>query len=113
MLRALTGSGPAAREIAVTARKIDAEPGWRTYNAINDGEWTLQHAGTAAEPELYHTAADPAQHSNVIAGHVEEAERLHARYLDYLGQLGCTEEQIESRRPRSRSSPAGRSGRGR
>ncbi len=99
VLRALTGSGPGAREVAVTAPRINTDPGWRTYNAINDGEWTLQHAGAEAEPELYHTAADPAQHSNVIARHVEEAERLHARYLDYLAQLGCTEEQIASRRP--------------
>ncbi len=104
VLKALTGSGPNAREIAVTAPKINTDPAVRTYNAINDGRWTLQHAAAAAEPELYDTAEDPAQQQDLIAAHADVAERLHEQYLDYLAELGCTEEQIDSRRPLGPSS---------
>ncbi|MGD9495424.1 MAG: sulfatase, partial [Armatimonadota bacterium] len=98
VLRALTGSEPPAREIAVTARDIPLQPGVRSYHAITDGKWTLQHAAAEAEPELYLTASDPAQENNLFAECTETAELLHERYLSYLAELGCTNEQIEARR---------------
>lgn len=95
---ALSGSG-GAREIAVTSSKLPTDPEVRVYNAVNDGEWTLQHAGGAARPELYHTAEDPAQQNDVSADHMSEAERLHQSYIAYLEELGVPEEQLELRRP--------------
>jgi arylsulfatase A-like enzyme len=98
VLRSLAGSqGP--REVAVTAQQMVAMDDVRHYNAINDGEWTLQHAAAQAEPELYHTSEDPGQLDNVIDEHPDEAERLHGAYIEYLEQLRVDEELIDHRRP--------------
>ncbi len=98
-LPAIMGKGAPPREIAVTTRDVKRAPGYCTYSAINDGTWTLQHAAEAAPPELYNTIADPAQQNNVFEQNVSVAEALHAKYLDYLRQIGCTDEQIEGRKP--------------
>jgi len=98
-LPAILGTGGPPREVAVTARDVKKAPGYRTWNAINDGRWCLQHAEQATEPELYDTVVDPAQLNNVFEGNLPVAEALHAKYLDYLAQIGCSDEQIENRRP--------------
>ena len=98
VLKTLAG-GRGPRPVAVTSPKLDVDEDMRLYNAVNDGEWTLQHAGTLAEPELYHTSEDPGQLENVIDKHRDEAERLHAAYIDYLEQLGVREDLIDRRRP--------------
>jgi len=98
VLKALAG-GPGSREVAVTSGKLDAPDDMRQYNAINDGEWTLQHAGALAEPELYHTSEDPAQARDVLAEHPDQAQRLHAAYIEYLEQLGVRADLIDRRRP--------------
>ncbi len=97
-LPAILGKGDPPREIAVTTRDLKKAPGYRTYSAIHDGTWSLQHAEEAAPPELYNTIADPAQQDNVFDQNVSVAEALHAKYLDYLREIGCTDEQIENRR---------------
>lgn len=96
-LPALRGEGPPPRQVAVTARDLHKAPGYRTYNAIHDGTWSLQHAEEAAPPELHNTVVDPAQQRNVFAENVSVARELHRKYLDLLRSIGCRGEQIGNR----------------
>jgi arylsulfatase A-like enzyme len=98
VLKAL-GGGKGPRKVAVTSPKLDAPEDQCLWNAINDGEWTLQHAGGLADPELYHISEDPGQLENVISTHPHEARRLHAAYIAYLEQIGVRDDLIERRRP--------------
>ena len=98
-LPALMGKGEPPREIAVTARDLRKAPGYRTYSAIHDGTWTMQHAAEAAEPELHNVVQDPKQEHNVIADNTELASGLLIKYLEYLREIGAEEEQIDGRRP--------------
>ncbi len=98
VLKALAG-GDGPRDVAVTSPRLDVSEEHRLYNAINDGEWTLEHAGALGEPELYHTSEDPAQLTNVISENLDEAERLHSAYIDYLERLGVHDDLLDRRRP--------------
>jgi hypothetical protein len=118
----LSGEETKLRETAVSTASI-MHPGAAVPSTVTDGEWTLITWGTVDEnaklttkavdhierrrtlldiftykPELYHDADDPAHTRNVIGEHREEAERLHAAYLEFLESIGTTGERVEARR---------------
>jgi hypothetical protein len=63
--------------------------------AVNSQDgWSL-HFHPDYEPELYYLPDDPAQTSNIIADHRDQAERLHSAFLEFLRELGAAEDAIE------------------
>ncbi len=96
ILPALSGGEP-PRKIAVTSRVLPSAPDVRVYSAITDGRWSLQYPGANWPSELYDLSADAAQERNVISEHLDEAQRLHQEYLNFLSQLGTPEDRLALR----------------
>jgi len=118
------GEREETRPIAVTSPTLIHGTRAVQFTTITDGEWSLIYpgarfeAGEGAEsrmvdsigrahkalyrgaggPELYHLPSDPRQEKNVFAERREIAEKLHARHVKMLEDLGTPEEYLANRR---------------
>lgn len=118
----LRGESKRLRDIAISTGTL-MHPGAAMPSTVTDGEWTLVTWGEISgqamvqtkavdnverrvalldiltyEPQLFHDITDPGHTRNVIQEHRDEAERLHAAYIEFLEALGMTEERIAPRR---------------
>jgi len=97
-LKALVeGKGGGAAE-AVTSYTFLQDSEVRSPSALRTKEWTYLYGGDEAPTELYDLRQDPDEQRNVLASHRAEAERLHARYLDFLERVDCPVECLAGRR---------------
>ena len=97
---ALHGEGGSARSIAVNSHTLRADPQWKTYSAVTDGEWTLHTPGRnrhGATPELYHLPTDPHEHDDRFGRRPDVANRLHAEYIALLEQIAAPAEKLALR----------------
>lgn len=67
-------------------------------STITDGTWDLLYAVHNAPVELYRTVEDPGHQRNVLAEGRQAAESLHARFANWLEQMGTQDKHLEPRR---------------
>lgn len=67
-------------------------------STITDGEWTLLYATEGEPAELYNTATDPQQEHNVFQGNESVAGDLHAKFVNFLEEVGTDETLLDPRR---------------
>jgi arylsulfatase A-like enzyme len=94
----LQGEIDTGREIAVTSSVLPVQStGTPVHSTITDGEWVLIYGGEQAPAELYHRPSDPGQVRNRLPEAHSEAERLLARHVELLRDLGTDEGRIALR----------------
>ncbi|RLG97045.1 hypothetical protein DRO29_03710, partial [Candidatus Bathyarchaeota archaeon] len=86
------GGGPAKR-ITVTTKE------WAFIDVRPDVTGT-DDLGRKIEPELYNLKRDPNQTRNLYEEHKDVAEDLHLKMLEFLKEMGASEEVISMWRPR-------------
>jgi len=90
---------PAGKEPARLNPYTWAELAWKLKpSTIVDGEWALIVGAGDLEPELYHLGTDPAQENNRFEKERQLAERLHAKYVEFLESVGTNPDYIAPRR---------------
>jgi arylsulfatase A-like enzyme len=118
----LTGKRDDHREFAVSSSSLVHGKRARRFSTVTMDNWQLiyggeKYEGAAAlastvdsirrcevaykpeEPgiELYDLATDPDQIRNVASDRRDVVERLHRRYVEFLGAIGCPTEHLENR----------------
>jgi len=90
---------PAGKEPARLNPYTWSDLAWKLKpSTIVDGEWALIVGAGDLEPELYHLASDPAQENNRFEKDRQVAERLHAKYVEFLESVGTNPDYIAPRR---------------
>jgi arylsulfatase A-like enzyme len=88
----LHGKTARLREIAVTG---SAPAPWHCGPlTVTDDRWALFDSPDRSQWHLFDLKSDPRQTSNVLAENRPEAERLHARLLEFLRQQGASPEIV-------------------
>jgi len=98
---ALRGGGKGKREIAVNSHTLRADPNWKIYSTVTDGEWALHYPGRnphGARPELYHLPTDPREQNNRFDERSDLAKHLHAEHVALLKRIGTASEKLDLRR---------------
>jgi len=84
LVRMIAGPDDVGRQVAVSGAAIDVTTAEDASLTVQDGRWCLIDRPDPSRRELYDKEADRAEERNVIAGHPQEAERLHRCLLDFL-----------------------------
>lgn len=95
--RVLQGEEQKVRDIAVSSWSLRPRRATRP-SVVRDPEWSLVFWRSGMAPELFHRATDPGETRNVAERHPAEVKRLHAEYLRFLRENGCTPGNYWSRR---------------
>lgn len=95
-LPVVLGEAGEHREFAFSSGYLDeTRDPLQTRVAVNSADgWSL-HFHPRYEPELYFLPADPGQQENVIAGNREQAQRLHAAFVEFLREVEAPAATIE------------------
>jgi hypothetical protein len=75
-------------QVTKTVDDFDREVEEISPCSITDGEWDLLYAVEGQQVELYRTREDPGHLKNVYEDNREAAQKLHARYVEWLKQVG-------------------------
>jgi len=67
-------------------------------NSITDGEWDLLYSVYCQLVELYRTKEDLGHQNNIYEENKDVAQRLHAKFVALLEELGTSEDKLEPRR---------------
>ncbi|MFW5869056.1 MAG: sulfatase [Armatimonadota bacterium] len=92
-----TGEADPHREFAFeTLELVQGIDALQTRIAVRaeDG-WSL-HFHPRYEPEVYFIPEDPGETENVLEGNEDQAERLHAAFIEFLREVGAPEATIEA-----------------
>ncbi len=81
---AITGSGDAGREVAISGRAEDLRHADNAVITVQDARWCLLDSAAPSKRELYDKESDQMEEHNVIDQHPAEVERLHAALIAFL-----------------------------
>jgi arylsulfatase A-like enzyme len=84
--------------VAVTSYTFVQDEEVRAPSTLRTAEWSYLYGGDEAPSELYDLKRDPDERRNVFARQRAQAERLHARYVEFLERIDCPREHLEGRR---------------
>ena len=70
----------------------------RSPATLRTSKWSYLYGGDEAPSELYDLAADPDEQRNLLSERRDQAERMHARYLEFLERIACPREYLDGRR---------------
>ena len=95
----LEGDAEGPRPLAITATTTNVDGGWvhTRAPAVTDGEWKLlvDEGDGDGGPGLYRIADDPGESVNLIAEARDEAQRIHAKMLEWLAAHDATPAALE------------------
>jgi len=90
----LSNPGQRIRVVDDYERRMEA---WQP-SSITDGRYSLLYAAKGEPVELYDTATDPKQETNIIATNEQLALELHRRFIDLLEEVDTPDVLLEPRR---------------
>ena len=65
-----------------------------TTPVVYTDEWAYVPVGPQGERQLFGLCSDPYAERNMIAGHSDDADRLHAKLLEWLRKVEAPTETI-------------------
>lgn len=83
---------------AVTSYTFLQDAQVRAPSTLRTREWSYLYGGDEAPSELYDLRQDRDERRDLLAARRGQAERLHARYVEFLERVGCPAEYLEGRR---------------
>lgn len=92
----MEGKRGGARE-AVGSYTFLQDAAVRSPSTLRTKDWSYIYGGDEAASELYDLRSDPDEQNNVLPTRRAQAERLHARYVEFLERVGCPREYLELR----------------
>jgi arylsulfatase A-like enzyme len=93
----MTGRGHGARE-AISSYTFVQDAEVRSPSTLRTHEWSYLYGGDEGPSELYDLTRDRDERRNVMPRRRGQAERLHARYVEFLERIDCPREYLDSRR---------------
>jgi len=99
----LSGKDAGAEE-AVTSYTFVQDAQVRSPSTLRTREWSYVYGGDEMASELYdlravrRLRADPEETRNLLPERRDQAQRLHARYVDFLERINCPREHLDGRR---------------
>ena len=95
-LPAVTGEAEMHRPFAFSSGYLaeDRDPLVTRIAVRAEDGWSL-HFHPDYEPEVYFIPEDPGETENIFEGNEEQAERLHAAFIEFLREVGAPEATIE------------------
>jgi arylsulfatase A-like enzyme len=93
----LAGKDVGAQEV-VTSYTFAQDAQVRSPSTLRTRAWSYIYGGDEMPSELYDVRADPEETRNLLPERRDQAQRLHARYVDFLERIGCPREHLDRRR---------------